>query len=239
MNHLSFNQTPSFSLENFEGSLELLLYLIQKEEVDVCSVAIQELTQQLMAALQQSGVETNAELMGLAATLLLIKSQKLLPNEAIETIEPQEDPRIEMIEKLIEYCRFRDAATTLLAREQEQKAHFPRAAPAFRKEKGPGLEEVELNDLKAVLLDVMRRAEKKTHLIQDEPWHVAPKIAWFQEALKSRASLPFDEVFSDTKCRGELIVSFLALLEMMKLQKLMVVRENNFLYITATYNHEH
>ncbi|MCH9627279.1 MAG: Segregation and condensation protein A [Chlamydiales bacterium] len=237
MNHLSFNQTPSFSLENFEGSLELLLYLIQKEEVDVCAVTIQELTQQLIESLQQSGVETNAELMGLAATLLLMKSQKLLPNEALEIGEPQEDPRVEMIEKLIEYCRFRDAATTLLAREQEQKAHFPRAAPLFCKERGSGLEKVELEGLKEVLFDVMKRAEKKTHLIQDETWHVAPKITWFQETLKIRERIPFDEVFSDTKCRGELIVSFLALLEMMKLQKLMIVRENNFLYITDTNEH--
>jgi len=235
VNHLSFGTSPSFSLDNFEGSLELLLYLIQKEEVDVCDVAIQELTKQLMQSLEDSAVETNAELMGLAATLLLMKSQKLLPDEEVEGEGLEEDPRVEMIEKLIEYCRFRDAASTLLSREQEQKAYFPRAAPLFRKELGPGLEEVKLDHLKQVILDVIQRAEKKPRFIQDEEWQVAPKISWFQNELKSRKKIPFDEVFSEEKCRGELIVSFLALLEMMKLQELLIVRENNFLYITCNY----
>ncbi len=230
----NFSNSPSFALDNFEGSLELLLYLIQKEEVDVCDVAIQELTKQLIQTLEQSAVETNAELMGLAATLLLIKSQKLLPGEEALTDEAIEDPRIEMIEKLIEYCRFRDAAQKLSSREEEQKVYFPRAAPPFRKDLGPGLEEVELEDLKAILKDVIQRAEKKPGFIQDEEWHVAPKIHWFQETLKTRQRIAFEEIFSEEKCRGELIVSFLALLELMKLQELKIVRENNLLYIIAS-----
>lgn len=235
MSHFSFSTSPTFSLENFEGTLELLLYLIQKEEVDVCAISIQELTQQLMQSLEQSGVETSAELMGLAATLLLMKSQKLLPAQDVENGEVEEDPRVEMIEKLIEYCRFRDAASSLLSREQEQKAYFPRAAPLYKKELSTGLEEVGLDDLKQVMQDLLKRSKKQTRTIQAEEWQVAPKISWFQERLKAHTRLPFSEVFSEKKYRGELIVLFLALLELMKLQELKIVRENNLMYIISPY----
>lgn len=231
MSHFNLGASPTFSLENFEGTLELLLYLIQKEEVDVCSITIQELTKQVFQTLEESGVEVGAELMGLAATLLLIKSQKLLPAQEDEDGELPEDPRVEMIEKLIEYCRFRDAAATLVSREQEQKAFFSRAAPLFRKELSPGLEEVGLNDLKLVMLDLLKRSEKKTRTIQDEEWQVAPKITWLRQEIEKRKRIPFAEVFIEDKCRGELVVSFLALLEMMKLQELRIVRENNLMYI--------
>lgn len=232
MSHFNLNAGPTFSLDNFEGSLELLLYLIQKEEVDICSIAIQELTKQLMLTLEESGVETGAELMGLAATLLLMKSQKLLPaGEEDGSGGMEEDPRVEMIEKLIEYCRFRDAAATLLSREQEQKAYFSRAAPLYRKESGPGLEEVGLQDLRQVMLDLLKRSEKKTRTIQDEQWQVAPKISWFRQEAGQRERILFSEVFAEEKCRGELVVTFLALLELMKLQELRIVRENNFMYI--------
>ncbi|MCC5831637.1 MAG: segregation/condensation protein A [Chlamydiales bacterium] len=223
---------PTFSLENFEGSLELLLYLIQKDEMDVCSITLQELTKQLMQTLDKSGVETGAELMGLAATLLLMKSQKLLPIQEGEGGAWEEDPRIEMIEKLIEYCRFRDAAATLLSREEEQKAYFPRSAPLYRRELNSGLDEVGLEDLKQVMLDLLKRSEKKIATILDEEWQVAPKISWLQQEIKEKKRISFSEIFSEGKCRGELIVSFLALLELMKLQELKIVKENNFMYIT-------
>lgn len=233
-----FAKTRSFSLENFEGPLELLLYLIQKEEIDVCAVAMGTLTKQLISSLEESEVEMSAELMGLAATLLLLKSQKLLPLEELPGEESESDPRIEMIEKLIEYCRFRDAATTLLTREEEQRAFFPRAAPPFQKELGPGLEEVDLSDLKSALLEVMKRTEKKQSLIHDEEWHVAPKINWLQNFLTQNKKILFSEVFTEHKCRGELIVCFLALLELLKLQKLQVAKENNLLYIILAHEHQ-
>lgn len=230
--------TPLFTLNNFEGSLELLLYLIQKEEVDVADVTIQELTKQLIKILEKSGVETNAELMGLAATLLLIKSQKLLPYEKGELEECVEDPRVEIIEKLIEYCRFRDAASTLSTREEEQQSFFPRAAPLFKKEMTTGLEEVSLDDLKQIMFQMVQKAEKKPQQIQDEQWQIAPKILWLQDRISRLKKIPFEEVFFEGKCREELIVSFLALLEMMKLQELKVVRENNFLYIIDPYEYK-
>lgn len=233
-----FAKTPSFSLENFEGPLELLLYLIQKEEIDVCAVTMGALTKQLITSLEESEVEISAELMGLAATLLLLKSQKLLPFEELSGEESECDPRIEMIEKLIEYCRFRDAATSLLNREEEQRAFFPRAALPFQRELGPGLDEIDLSDLKTALLDVIKRAEKKRRLIPDEEWHVAPKIDWLQNLLTEHRKILFTEIFTETKCKGELIVSFLALLELLKLQKLQVAKENNLLYIILPNEHK-
>lgn len=238
MQSANLTHNPAFSLDNFEGTLELLLYLIQKQEVDVCDVTIQQLTQQLIDAADERSVEVTAELMGLAATILLIKSQKLLPDEEVEGGEPIEDPRIEMIEKLIEYCRFKDTAKTLLVREQEQKIYFPRAAPTFRKELGDGLEEVGLESLQQIMSDLLKRAEKQTQTIPDEEWHISPKISWLKEMTQNGTKLPFNEVFGEGKCRGELIVSFLALLELMKLEEARVVRENETLYIVGPHEHQ-
>lgn len=236
MDHLSFNNSPSFSLDNFEGTLELLFYLIQKEEIDVLDVTLQELTKQLIQLLENTAIETTAEQMGIASTLLLLKSQKLLPNQEAEENEIIEDLRGELIKKLIEYSQFRDTAKTLLSREEQQKAYFPRGtSPQFRKELGTGLEEVDLKQLKTILTHLIKRAEKKTQLIQKEEWEVAPKIVWLKEELARKRQLPFEEIFSENKCRDELIVSFLALLELMKLQELKIVKEGDLMYIIVPY----
>lgn len=226
--------SPNFSLENFEGPLELLLYLIQKEEIDVCEITLKELTSQFMRSLEQvPEVETNAEVLMLTTTLLLMKSQKLLPSEE-QLFDEEEIPRAEMIRQLIEYCRFKEAANILLSKEEEQKAFFPRAAPPYQKELGSGLEDVGLEELKALLLDVMARAKKEPEgVIQEEEWQTSSKIEWFLGALRSHEKIPLFEVFSEEKCRAEVVVLFLALLELMKLQELKIVKENEELYIIS------
>lgn len=230
-NTLVFNQTsPHFSLENFEGPLELLLYLIQKDEMDVCEVAIKTLTEQFMEVLEaEPEVDTSSEVLALTATLLLMKSQRLIPQEEGEAFEEEEDPRVEIIQNLIEYCRFKEVAKTLSLKEEQQQAHFPRATSLFRKELGTGLEKVDIEDLKVLLMDVIARSDQNPkQVIKDEEWHISHKIDWFRNMP---AKLPFFSIFSEEKCRQELIVFFLALLELMKLQELVVVKEEEKIYI--------
>jgi segregation and condensation protein A len=226
------NGTFIFALDNFEGPLELLLYLIQKDEIDVCAIALKKLTAQFIHTLETtSEVDAGSETLALAATLLLMKSQRLLPqDESISELD--EDPRVEMIQSLIEYCRFKEVAKTLSLREEAQKAHFPRALSLLPKELGSGLEEVDIDTLKTLLSDLLKRSEHNpSQIIKEEEWQISHKLAWLHQALSSQKRIPFDTLFAQTKSRMEVIVLFLALLEMMKHQEAMLVRENENVYI--------
>lgn len=227
--------SPTFSLDNFAGPLELLLYLIQKDEIDVCTIEIKKLTAQFIESMRSTlEVETNCETLSLAATLLLLKSQKLLPGEeGSEAME--EDPRIAMIQTLIEYCHFRDTAKMLSLKEEEQKGYFPRATPPLNKELGPGLEEVGIEDLKSLFIDMVNRSKGALpQTIHEEEWQVTHKLMWLRQILSHELHVLFTSLFSETKCRMELIVLFLALLEMMKHQEAKVIRKDQDLYVTRS-----
>jgi segregation and condensation protein A len=230
------NQTsPTFSLENFEGPLELLLFLIQKEEIDVCDITLKKLTQQFMEALEAlPEVEVSSETLALTATLLLIKSQRLLPKAVAQEEMPLEDPRVELIQSLIEYCQIKESAKLLSLREEEQQTRFPRATQPFRKEIGTGLEDVAIDHLKTLLNELLKRASKETRIIEEEEWQTAHQLTWLKEFLNSQKKVAFKGLFSSEKSRIQLIVLFLALLEMLKNQEAKIASENENLYIIST-----
>lgn len=226
---------PPFKLENFEGPLELLYFLIQKEEIDPCGVVIQQLTSQLIHILNQSvEVEASSEMLHLTASLLLIKSQKLLPHEAKPLEEQAEDPRLEMIQSLIEYCRFKDMAKALSEKEELQKAYFPRPLSPFKKELGTGLDDIDQEGLKRLLQKVLKKAteaQRAQTVIHEEKWHIADKMLLLQAIVQTDGFIHLETLFASFSSREELIVSFLALLELMKHQQLKIVTENGHLYI--------
>ncbi len=222
---------PLFSLDNFEGPLELLLCLIQKEELDICTIMIKHLTLQMRDGLEQINIDASSEMLTLAATLLLLKSQRLLPQQTHGT-EATETLRIETIQNLIEYSRIKEAALTLKLKEEEQKSFFPRAPTLLRREMGSGLEEISLETLKQLMLGVLERSRSEPQkTIHAEKWDVAGKILWLRHTLKEQKKMLFLNLFSSERARGELIVLFLALLELMKHQELKVVRESDLVYI--------
>jgi segregation and condensation protein A len=227
--------TLTFSLDNFEGPLELLLYLIQKEEMDISLIALKNVTQQFMQAIENApDVDMSSETLSLVASLLLMKSQKLLPQVG-EDQEIEDDSRIELLRSLIDYCQFKDTAKSLALREEEQKAHFPRAAPLFKKELGSGLEEVAFDQLKTVFFAMLKRASHFPQaVIQEEEWQVSHKLAWLKELLCLEQKLDLEELFLKTYSRMEMIVVFLALLEMMKLGQACLVKENESYYIITS-----
>lgn len=228
-----FEKSLSYSLENFEGPLELLLYLIQKDEMDICSITLKKLTSQFLDYLEkQNEIDTNSETLGIASTLLLIKSYKLIPSN--EAFESDELDRLQLIEQLLQYTHLREAAKRLSEREEEQKLFFPRPPLSFEKkqEPGAGLEEVRIEDLKQLLQEMILRNNKNPQkIVHQDTWQVGPKIAWLKNAVVEHSRLTFTHIFSEDKCRAEWIVLFLALLELMKLGELKVVREEDNLYI--------
>ncbi|NGX60807.1 MAG: Segregation and condensation protein A [Chlamydiae bacterium] len=228
------SESPFFSLENFEGPLDLLLYLIQKEELDVREIPISEITTQLLEGLEKQGeIDTHAESLGFASSLLLLKSRRLFPQEEGE--EKIEGPlRLEMLEQLLAYTQLKEAASGLARREEEQRLFFPRSAPLFRNQLGPGLDEISLSDLSQTFTELLKRAEKNPPAtLSQETWEVDPKIALIRSRLKKSSKIPFSDLFSPEMCREELIVTFLALLELMKLQEALVIRENQTIMITC------
>ncbi len=204
----------TFSLDRFEGPLDLLIYLIQKEEIDVCDIALTEVTKQF-AEQGLDHIDEKAETLALAASLLLIKSKSLLPNH--DELPAQDvDQRTRLIEQLIEYCRFKEAAKELTERERSQLRFFPRNAPDVATQKESGLDELSLEALSDKLRDVLKKVTSQKGTLEDDTWHVAPKILWLKTLLQSKPHFQFEHLFEDASCKQEVIVIFLALLEVMK-----------------------
>lgn len=225
-------ELPTFSLDQFEGPLDLLIYLIQKEEIDVCKIPLRQVTAQF-AAKGLDQIDVKADTLALAASLLLIKSRRLIPNEMSEEEEEEMSARMEMIQQLIEYCRFKEAAKSLGEREASQSIYFPRNAPDVPKELELGLDGVTLEDLTTSLKGVMARYEKNRGKLQDDSWHVDTKILWLRHLIEQREQLSFEALFEEASCQEEVIVTFLALLELMKEGIIRVEKEEGQITIHA------
>lgn len=222
------------SLDNFEGPLELLLYLIQKEEVDIFEVPLKEITAQFADAVpEMERLDEGAETLSIASLLLVLKSRKLLPTEN-NSPPVEEEGRLALIEQLLAHHRFRQTAETLSRKEEQARAHFLRLPPPLPKKTREGLEEVTLSELAVIFSDLLRRIPKPPSNLNPEEWQVAHFIDWLNLQIQERSQIPFNELFSENKCREELIVLFLALLELMKMQTLHIIKQDNTLYARHT-----
>ncbi|MBS4164475.1 Segregation and condensation protein A [Candidatus Protochlamydia amoebophila] len=211
-----------FSLENFEGPLEFLLSLIQKEEINIYDVSIQELTQQFLEKLKEwetHYLEKGAEFVGSASYLVWLKSKMLLPIEepSLEAETVQEDPHFEIIHHLLDYCRFKQAAKELSARQDKQLACYFRGASENAWKKPLGLKDISLEELSILFKEITKRAERVKGKILEENWRVSDKIRFIKLQLQKQSSFRFDYLFLSDMPRLELIVIFLAILELMKI----------------------
>lgn len=226
-------ELPTFSLNQFEGPLDLLIYLIQKEEIDICKIALREMTAQFIEQ-GLDNIDIKADTLALAASLLLMKSRRLIPHKLDEEEEEEEvSTRMEMIQQLIEYCRFKDAAKSLTERETSQSLFFPRHAQDVPKPSECGLDAITLDDLTTRLKDVMSKYERTCGKLEDDSWHVASKIIWLKLAIKEKQRIDFEALFENACCQEEVIVTFLALLELMKEGCIQVLKEEGRITIYA------
>jgi len=219
-----------FTLDNFEGPLDFLLHLIQKSEIDIYSVQIQNIMGQYTERLGSDAVlcvDTGAEFIGTAATLLWLKSKMLLPkHEQVSNPEDEQlDPRFEIIHKLVEYCRFKEAAKELSERERVQGAYYYRGADTPELKKPLGVEHLTLDDLAALFKQIVARAETQKGTIHEEEWRVSDKIKLIRQLLKVPKRIGFEILFSTERSRTELIVTFLAVLELMKMGEIKVIQD--------------
>lgn len=223
--------------EVFEGPLDLLLYLIKKEEVDIYQVNLTRLAEQFIQyieTLRLLDLEVAGEFLVMAATLMYIKSRELLPRDQqvqVEGDDEGEDPRWELIRQLVEYKKFKDAAAQLADLELRQEQVFPRAPAKLEFESEPPRRlEASIFDLvNAVTAILQRLAQREDQRdIFEDKWSVSEKIEFLLRQISERPQLRFSELFQQVTSRAEVVVTFLALLELIRLKQLIALQHEAF-----------
>jgi segregation and condensation protein A len=223
--------------EVFEGPLDLLLYLIKKEEVDIYEVNLTKLATQFLEYVEMMrllDLEIAGEFLVMAATLMYIKSRELLPKDQQQVVEGEDeegdDPRWELIRQLVEYRKFKDAAAKLQCLEIQQEQVFPRVVPSPPPPPSVPPPEASLFDLINAVNQVLRRLAQtqESRDVFEDKWTVSEKIECLMQVLTTRSVWRFSEVFATATSRSEVVVTFLALLELVRLRQLIAVQEEPF-----------
>lgn len=221
-------------LEIFEGPLDLLLYLIRRDEVDIHDIPIARITGQYMEILQSMkdlNLDVAGEFIVMASTLILIKSRMLLPREERpEEEEEEDDPRLDLVRQLVEYRKFKDASHHLETLEEDQLNVFPRGAIHIevKKETGSRLNDVSIFDLITAFNDALRRLEdEKRHEITGETFTVAQKVEDIMIRLRREPRVTLHTLFAGMTSREEIVCTFLATLELIKLAQIEVSQQED------------
>jgi len=224
--------------EVFEGPLDLLLYLIKKEEVDIYEVNLTQLASRFIEhieTMRMLDLEIAGEFLVMAATLMYIKSRELLPkDQQVETEgeDDGEDPRWELIRQLVEYKKFKDAAGKLQELEIRQEGIFPRLPPKleFEREQAVNKAEASIFDLVNAVSNILKRFSEKEDLreIFEDKWSVSEKIDLLRRNIMARPRLKFSELFENATSRTEVVVTFLAMLELIRLRVLVALQSEEF-----------
>lgn len=232
-------RTPRFRLPVFEGPLDLLLYLIQKNELSITDIPIVEITAQYEAyleAMRELDLDIAADFILMAATLLHIKSRMLLPAPQEEGGAPPEDPRQPLVEQLLEYQRFKEVARLLEERQTVSTAQFARTGVEGEEAEWGGFE-VDLFDLLEALQRVLKRAaDRKERLVFVPEISLASRINDVLERLEAHGSLLFVEFFDASMTRHHVIVTFLAILELTRQRVVRIFQEGPFQPIRVVLN---
>ncbi|MFM1652774.1 segregation/condensation protein A [Brevibacillus sp. B_LB10_24] len=234
----------SIKLDSFEGPLDLLLHLIDKAEVDIYDIPIAEITEQYLQtihAMQELQLEVASEFVVMAATLLSIKSKMLLPKKEEHVFQPlldidveEVDPRDELVQRLLEYKRFKLIAEQLREMETGRSQVFTRPAedltPYIREEEPPVVG-VTLYDLMSALEKLLARKrddEPMTKVSRDEV-SIKDRMKEIRQLLKvGGGMIRFFQLFSPSASRTEIVTTFLALLELMKAKRVTCVQNQLF-----------
>ena len=218
-------------LEAFEGPLDLLLYLIRRQNLDILEINVAEITRQymgyidLMTAIQ---LELAAEYLVMAAMLAEIKSRMLLPRQSVDD-DDEEDPRAELIRRLQEYERFKTAAEDMdEIPRMGRDVHQASAEAPDRKQAKPH-PDVDMRELLTALGEVLRRAEMfESHQVQLEKLSTRERMSLVLDRLQDQQFVPFVSLFKDTEGRLGVVVTFLAIMELIKESLVEIVQSESF-----------
>jgi segregation and condensation protein A len=229
-------QEYKVKLEVFEGPLDLLLYLIKKDEVDIYDISIERITQQyleFMEAFKTLDLEVAGEFVVMAANLIYIKSRALLPAhvQPPEEEADEADPRWDLIRQLVEYKKFKDAAAQLSQREVDQSNLYSRLPDDASALPERPLGDVSVFDLITAFNNVLKRISNQSEDLREifeENYTVSDKIDLIMKMMSSGVPLKFMELFTRAASRTEIVVTFLALLELIRLKQVKAFQDEPF-----------
>jgi len=228
-------QLYKIKLPEFEGPMDLLLHLIKENKVDIYDIPISLITGQYLEYIEimkELDLEIAGEFLVMAATLIQIKSRMLLPPDEEAPPDELEDPRLELVQRLLEYQAFKDAASILKEKEDERLKIFgrPPEVPAEEETLLPELYlfDVNLFDLLAAFKKLLVNAPPEMRTITRETLTVKDKMMHIVDMLENIESIRFEELFKESFTRVQLIVTFLALLELLRLGLARVYQEQQF-----------
>lgn len=233
-------QDYTIRLEAFEGPMDLLMHLIERNKIDIYDIPIATLTEQYMeylAKFKEFNIEVASEFLVMAATLLQIKSRILLPKvKKVEAEEEEEDPRQELVDRLLEYRRFKEVSDILDQLAQEQEKMFFRPPADLPAHYLPP-ENMEVSLLWEAFLTVMEANEvPQISLVRREAFSVQDKMVDILAMLgKHGGEIRFTDAFTHSGSKSEVITTFLALLELIKVKRIAIRQPQSFaeIYIKA------
>jgi segregation and condensation protein A len=212
-------------LDNFEGPLDLLLHLIRKHEMDIYDIPMAEITTQYLAiidTMQSLNLDVAGEFLLMAATLIHIKSRQLLPLTEDEVFEEEEiDPRAELVRRLLEYQKYKEAARTLDELPLLERDVFARKfpLPTGEEDAEAELEAIGLYELTEAFRALLQEHPQESfHEVNPEQLSVTDRVHHILSLLDGKNSIAFRELFPSLTSRPEIIVTFLAMLELVKLR---------------------
>jgi segregation and condensation protein A len=226
--------TSSYSvkLDVFEGPLDLLLFLIKRDKIDIYDIPIAHITKQYLEYIElmrDLNLEVAGEFIVMAATLIRIKAKMLLPKTLDEAEE--EDPREQLVVALLEYRKFKEAAQILREKETEEATCFPRKDFSFI-EKLPEDEvliEASLHDLVLAFRRILETQPKETfHTVNYPKVSIEERIAYVLSRLTEKDGVVFSELFLDTPIKLVMVVTFIAILELIRLQRIYIRQTRHF-----------
>lgn len=235
-----------FQLDMFEGPLDLLLYLIRRNEVNIYDIPVVEITEQYLECIEMMkmlDLDGIGEFLVMAATLLQIKSRMLLPPDPNEKEDP-EDPRTELVRRLEEYQRIKEAAEELRLRAEKRSDLFPRRIDqeALNELKDDSKEvffEANLFDLiTALTVALQNKPEKGSYEVVREEYTVENKVHTILHLLVDRPRIFLNELFENASDKMEVIVTFMAVLELCRVKEVLVVQKRLFAEIELVRNSE-
>jgi segregation and condensation protein A len=220
--------------EVYDGPLDLLLDLIRKQDIDIYDIPIAKITAQFLGyveRLKQTDVDAAGDFIYTAALLIHIKSRMLLPRSPAESAEESEDPRRELVERLLEHERFKNAAQMLKQKQQIEEATWSR--PALREFQDAGTEPeiaADTVDLVRVFREVLERVKQRPVLnVDDESVTVGQMIDYLRRRLTMEdGPVPLSQMLRNARSERAVICMFLALLELVRLQAILLRQERNF-----------
>ena len=219
-------------LEAFEGPLDLLLYLIRRQNLDILDINVAEITRQYMGyieLMQAIQLELAAEYLVMAAMLAEIKSRILLPRQVVEGEDEEADPRGELIRRLQEYERFKAAAEDIDEMPRMGRDIHQASGESPDRSEERQFPEVDMREVLSALADVLRRAEMfESHHIQLEKLSTRERMSHVLEAIRGKQFVPFVSLFVEKEGRLGVVVTFLAIMELIKESLVEIVQNESF-----------